>query len=157
VVFEKGLPIMNKIIPNYCMATVLFLLLGLNIASIVTVSMSDFHDISGLLLALASLAHCALHRPVAQAFYRRLPGKIRLIVNGAVMLALLLAVMTGLVALVKPAAGALHEITGGIVLLALLVHGARHLRWMAAVSARLLSGGREPAPQIPELPPESLN
>lgn len=144
---------MNKVLRDFFLDMGLFLLLGLDIAAVLSMPRGGsglqatvgwhIHALVGMLLTLGCLIHIGLHArwfPAAARGKARL--KIKLGMNSMVAVMLLLAALSGHAALTAASAAGLHRVTGSIALLGLVVHAVKHARWMVLVSKRFVSGPR---------------
>ena len=144
---------MNKVLRDFFLDMGLFLLLGLDVAAVLSMPRGvighqatvgwHIHALVGILLTLGCLTHIGLHGrwfPAAAKGKARL--KIKLGMNSMVAVMLLLAALSGHAALTSASAAGLHRVTGSIALLGLVVHAVKHARWMVLVSKRFVSGPR---------------
>ena len=144
---------MSKTIRNYCLDVALFLLLGVNVASLVlthndpSAGISPAHIASGALLVLLSLVHICMHwRWFRAVLSGKAKGKIKVMMDSLVTILLLLAGLSGPLAAHSTAASQLHNLSGSLALLGLLIHSVKHLSWMAAMTRKLFAGlSRSPA------------
>jgi hypothetical protein len=130
----------------------LFLLLGLDIATISVTRPETtgvhtglhVHVIIGILLTIGCLVHIGLHWQWFQAVLTgKAKGKIKLVMNSMVTIMILLAGLSGHEALTSTAASNFHSFTGSMALIGLSIHSIKHMRWMASVTKRLITGNRQ--------------
>jgi len=138
---------MNKIIRNYLMDIALFLLLGINIASLAgrqaesSSGASTAHIVSSVLLTLGCLVHIVWHLGWFRAVLTgKVKGKIKLGMNSMVTVMILLAAITGPVVQTSSAMGEFHKAVGSVALLGLFIHSVKHLYWMIFTTKRLIIG-----------------
>ena len=145
---------MNKVLRNYWLDIALFVLLGVNAASLGGAQSGTLpgqpnvawhaHVISGILLALACVVHIGLHGQWFQAvFTGKAGGRIKLGMNSMVMSMTVLAGVSGHAAITSASASRFHELTGAIALLGLFIHAVKHLRWLAAATRKLIASIRQ--------------
>lgn len=145
---------MNKMLRNFWLDVLLFLLLGLDLALVgLTPRQSmglhpslgwHIHILISILLGLGCLVHVIWHRTWFQAVLAgKAKGKVKLVMNSLVILMILLASLSGHEAVASYAANRLHGLTGYLGLIGMVVHGLRHTPWMAMVTKRLVTGGQK--------------
>jgi hypothetical protein len=145
---------MKKAIRNFWLDLGLFALLVLNVATLAGPRPdraataigfgNQVHIVTGVILALACLAHIVLHWGWFRAVLSgKAPGKVKLFMNGMVSLFLLLAAVSGPAALDSLRADRFHSLFGSLALIGLFIHSVKHLRWMAAMGKKLVNGGGE--------------
>ncbi len=147
---------MNKTLRNFWIDIILFLLLGLDIASVSLTPRLPagihpglgwhVHAFISILLTFVCLVHVALHwRWLLAVLSGKAKGRGKLIMNSIVIIAMLIANVSGHEILISSIASRLHNLTGGFALLGLFVHAVRHTRWMAMVAKRFISDSTESA------------
>ena len=150
---------MNKTLRNFWMDITLFLLLGLDIASVILTQRTPagmhpglgwhFNAFISALLTFGCLVHTLLHwRWFLAVLTGKGKGRMKLIMNSLVVFAMLLANLSGHAVLASGTASRLHSLTGTFALLGLFIHGIKHIRWMASTT-RLLTRG-QPALRQPQ-------
>ena len=142
---------MNKALRNYWLDMALFVLLGVNAASLGGAGSGGtagqpnpawhVHVISGLLLALACVIHTGLHWGWFRAVVTgKASGRIKLVMNSMVVVMMVAAGASGHMATHSLVTRRFHDLTGAIALLGLFIHVVKHLRWMAAMTKKLVIG-----------------
>jgi hypothetical protein len=140
---------MNKTIRNFWIDIILFLLLGVDIALVAFTGRESagthpgfgwhLHTVISVLLTFGSLLHIALHWQWFQAVLSgKAKGRMKLIMNSLVVIAMLLAGLSGHEVLASNTAGRLHSLTGYFALIGMSVHAIKHTRWMAVMTKRLI-------------------
>ncbi len=141
---------MNKTLRNFWIDIILFVLLGMDIALVTLSRRSPLgvqpgfgwhaHTILSILLTFGCLVHIALHWRWFQAVLTgKAKGRMKLIMNSLVVLAMLVANISGHAVLASGAASRLHSLTGTFALMGWFVHGVKHARWMAMTARRFTS------------------
>lgn len=150
---------MNKAVRNFWIDILLFLLLGIDIALVTLTPQTPvgvhpgfgwhIHVLISILLTFGCLVHVGLHwRWLIAVFSGKAKGRIKLIMNSLVVIAMLIANLSGHAVLESGAAGRLHSFTGILALIGLIVHAVRHSRWMILTAKRLTADPR-PLPGMP--------
>ena len=143
---------MNKTLRNFWIDILLFLLLSIDIALVSLTPQTPpgahpgfgwhLHILISLLLTLVCLVHTLLHwRWFLAVLSGKAKGRIKLIMYSMVVIAMLIANLSGHAVLEAGTAGRLHSFTGILALLGLVVHAVRHLPWMAVIAKRLSVAG----------------
>ncbi len=149
---------MNKTLRNFWIDIILFVLLVLDIASITLTPRSPtgihpgfgwhVHIIISILLTVACLVHVTLHwRWFLAVLSGKAKGRVKLIMNSLVVIAMALANLSGHEALTSDAARRLHSLTGAFALIGLFIHTVKHTRWMV-LTAKRLGSERRPLQQV---------
>ena len=147
---------MNKTLRNFWIDIILFVLLGLDIASVCLTPRTPagihpgfgwhVHVIISILLTVTCLVHVALHwRWILGVLSGKAKGRVKLIMNSLVVIAMVLADLSGHAALASDAASRLHSLMGSFALIGLFVHTVKHTRWMVLTAKRLVN---EPRPLL---------
>ena len=142
---------MNKTLRNFWLDITLYLLLGINIALVSLTPQASagahpgigwhIHALLSILLTVACLLHIIWHGPWIYAVLTgKAKGRIKLGMITMVTGMMLLASMSGHEAMTSSAASNVHSFTGSMALIGLFIHGVKHIRWMAMVSKRLVTG-----------------
>ena len=145
---------MNRTLRNFWLDVFLFVLLGMDIALVSLTPRTPaevhpglgwhLHALISILLTLGCLMHIVMHWQWFQAVLSgKAKGRMKLIMNGIVVIMMLVANLSGHEVLTSSALRGLHNVTGVIALLGMSVHAIRHTGWMAATARRL---HRWPAP-----------
>ncbi|MBN2115786.1 MAG: hypothetical protein JW730_04405 [Anaerolineales bacterium] len=143
---------MNKTSRNFWIDITLFLLLGIDIALVGFPRREaagihpgfawHAHAIISILLTLGCLVHAASHWRWFQAVLTgKAKGRMKLIMNGAVVITMLLANVSGHTVLESGAASRLHSLTGYFALIGLVVHAVKRIHWMAGTAKRFITAG----------------
>ncbi len=147
---------MNKTFRNFWIDIFLFLLLGLDIASITLARQTPVgihpgfgwhaHAFISILLTSICLIHVVLHwRWFLAVLSGQAKGRMKLIMNSLVVVTMLVANVSGHAMLETNAASQLHSLTGTFALIGLFVHAIKHARWMRVMAKRFVGGTRENA------------
>ncbi len=139
---------MNKTFRNFWIDILLFLLLGLDIASISLARRAPagihfgfgwhIHAFVSILLTLGCFVHTLLHwRWFIAVLTGKAKGRIKLIMNSLIVVAMLIANLSGHAILATDTASRLHNLTGTFALIGLFVHAIKHARWMVMTARRL--------------------
>lgn len=147
---------MNKTLRNFWLNIALYLLLGVNIALVNLTPQASaaahpgigwhIHALLGLLLTVGSLIHIIWHWPWIHAVLTgKAKGRIKLGMTTIVAVMMLLASLSGHEAMIS--ASGFHSFTGSMALIGLFIHGVKHIRWMAMVAKRFITGGQKSAVQ----------
>lgn len=150
---------MKNTLRNFWIDILLFLLLGMDIALVSLARRTPggahlgaawhIHVLVSILMSFVCLVHIILHWRWFQAVLTgKAKGRVKLIMNSLVILAMMIANLSGHALLESGAAGTLHRLTGYFALLGLFVHAVKHTRWMA-MTARRLTGEPRPLPRMP--------
>ncbi len=145
---------MNKTLRNFWIDIILFLLLGMDIVLVSFTRQTPagihpglswhIHAVISIFLSLGCLIHIVLHWRWYQAVLTgKAKGKVKLIMNSLVIIAMLLANLSGHVVLTSNTAGRLHSLTGIIALLGMVIHGIKHTCWMAMTAKRLITDSNQ--------------
>ncbi len=147
---------MNKVMRDFMIDIGLFLLLVVELAAVLSMprgvsghqaSVSwHVHALLGIVLTGGCTLHAVLHwRWMAAVLAGKIKRPVKLIMDSMVSVMLVLAAISGHAAMTSAAAAGQHRVYGSIALLGLVVHGVKHMRWMASVARRLLA---EPQPSV---------
>ncbi len=145
---------MNKTLRNFWIDIILFVLLALDIALVCLSPRTPTgihpgfgwhaHAFISILLTCVCLIHVVLHwRWFLAVLNGKAKGRVKLIMNSLVVIAMVLADLSGHALLESNAASRLHSLTGTFALIGLFVHAVKHTRWMVMTAKRLV---REPRP-----------
>jgi hypothetical protein len=138
----------KKTVRNFWLDVALFLLLGLDIAMVRATGSETtgihtglhIHVLINVLLGIGCLMHITMHWGWYQAVLSgKAKGKTKLIMTSFVMIMMLLAGLSGNVALSSTAASNFHSFTGSMALIGLSIHGIKHIRWMVLTGKRLIA------------------
>lgn len=143
---------MNKTLHNFWIDIILFLLLGMDIALVSFTRQTPagvhpgfgwhVHAAISIFLSLVCVVHMALHwRWFQSVLTGKAKGRMKLIMNSLVVMAMVIANLSGHTMLTAHVASQLHSLTGTFALIGLSIHGIKHMRWMAMTTKRLIVGG----------------
>jgi hypothetical protein len=149
---------MNRTLRNFLLDIALYLLLGVNIALVNLTPRATaethpgvgwhIHALLGILLTVGCLVHVVWHWRWFQAVLTgKAKGKIKLGMITMVTVVMSLACLSGHEAMTSLAGSSFHSFTGSMALIGLLIHGVKHIRWMAMASKRLITSGQKNAVQ----------
>ncbi len=149
---------MNKVLRNFWIDILLFVLLSLDIASIGLARRAPtgihfgfgwhIHALISILLTLCCFVHTLLHwQWFAAVLTGKAKGRVKLIMSSLIVVAMLIANLSGHAILATDTASRLHSLTGIFALIGLFVHAIKHTRWMV-MTARRLPGNTRALPQM---------
>ncbi len=141
---------MNKTLRNFWIDIILFVLLALDIALVCLSPRTPTgihpgfgwhaHAFISILLTSVCLIHVVLHwRWFLAVLSGKAKGRVKLIMNSLVVIAMVLADLSGHAMLESNAASRLHSLTGTFALIGLFVHTVKHTHWMILTARRLIS------------------
>ena len=141
---------MNKTIRNYLLDMALFLLLGIDIVSLVRMHADSSsgalagHIVSSVLLVLGCLIHIAWHwRYILAVLSGKVKGKIKLGMNSMVTVMMVLAGFSGFATQASGAMNNFHGTVGSIALMGFFIHSVKHLRWMFSTSKKFIASNEQ--------------